>query len=291
MKPAPFTLHRPTTLDGALAILAEVADEGGLVLAGGQSLVPMMALRVAYPPHLVDINDIEELRNLRVDDGHLGIGPGVRHAAFHEPVEEGCLGALLAEISRHIAHYPIRKRGTFCGSLAHADPSSEWCLVAQTLGAQLRLASHAGERTMAAGEFLVGAMTTAREPEEILVEVRLPLLAPGTTFGFYEFNRRAGDFALGMALVAFGIEDGLITRPRIGIGGIEEVARRLEDVEAALQGRPASPELFAEAADIACGEVDPLEDATTKADYRRHLTGVVVQRALSAAVARHEQKA
>lgn len=291
MKPASFELHRPTTLEDALSILAEVSEDGGLVLAGGQSLVPMMALRVAYPPHLVDINGIAELRALRVDGEVLSIGATVRHATFHRPVVEGPLGELLATVSRHIAHYPIRKRGTFCGSLSHADPSSEWCLVAQTLDAELRLASVTGERMIAAQDYFLGAMTTAREQEEILVEARLPLLPQGTTFGFHEFNRRAGDFALGMALACFEIVDGEIVNPRVGIGGIEEMPRRLENVEAALAGRVATPELFAEVADIARGDLDPLEDATTTADYRRDLAGVVVRRALADALARHQQNA
>src|SRR5690606_38819994 len=289
MKPAAFELHRPTTLEDALAILAEVSEEGGLVIAGGQSLVPMMALRDANPPHLDDINNIPALRELRVDGEHLSIGSTVRHATFHRPVVDGTLGALLADVSRHIAHYPIRKRGTFCGSLSHADPSSEWCLVSQTLGAQMRLASVNGERVLESDEYFLGAMTTAREPEEILVEARLPLLAEGSTYGFYEFNRRAGDFALGMSLVTFELVDGVIANARVGIGGIEEMPRRVESAEEALNGKPATDETFAEAAAAVCADVEPMDDATTTADYRRDLSGVVVRRALQAAAARANQ--
>lgn len=291
MKPAPFILHRPTTVDEALAILAEVSEDGGLVLAGGQSLVPMMALRVAYPPHLVDINAIEGLDRLRVEDGSLRIGATVRHASFHRPAVEGCLGDLLAAVSRNIAHYPIRKRGTFCGSLAHADPASEWCLVAQTLGATLALASSRGRREVEAAEYLVGAMTTVREPDEILVEARLPLLPQGTTFGFYEFNRRTGDFALGMCLAVYELEGGVMRKVRIGIGGIEEMARRIEAAEAVLEGQAPGAGIFAEAATAAQGEVDPMEDATTSADYRRDLTAVVIRRALGGALARRQHRA
>ncbi|MBN9065058.1 MAG: FAD binding domain-containing protein, partial [Rhizobiales bacterium] len=147
MKAAPFTLHRPTTIDEATALLADVAEEGGLVLAGGQSLMPMMALRVAYPPHLVDINAIDTLSRISVADDMLSIGATVRHAAFHRPLPEtGVLGRLLSTVVRHIAHYPIRQRGTFCGSLAHADPASEWCLVAATLDATIVLKSASGTR-------------------------------------------------------------------------------------------------------------------------------------------------
>src|SRR5262245_44116153 len=137
MKPAPFIHHAPRTVDEAVAILGEVAAADGRVLAGGQSLVPTMAFRLARPGHLVDIKGVAGLARLAVDDGWLSIAACVRHAAFHRPVTEGPLGRLLAAVVRHIAHYPIRTRGTFCGSLAHADPASEWCLVSATLGAQL----------------------------------------------------------------------------------------------------------------------------------------------------------
>ena len=133
MKPAPFIRHVPRTVAEAVRILGEVAPQDGRILAGGQSLVPIMAFRLAKPAHLVDINEIEELGKIGCDGKMLRIGACVRHAAFHRPVVEGPLGALLAHVARHIAHYPIRVRGTFCGSLAHADPASEWCLVASTL--------------------------------------------------------------------------------------------------------------------------------------------------------------
>ena len=133
MKPAPFAYHRPTTLDETVRLLAELAPRDGRVLAGGQSLVPMMAFRLARPAHLIDINAVAGLDALAVRDGALRIGACVRHAEFHRPVDEGPLGTMLASIVRHIAHYPIRMRGTFCGSLAHADPAAEWCVVAATL--------------------------------------------------------------------------------------------------------------------------------------------------------------
>src|SRR5215471_4181320 len=134
MKPASFRYHAPKTIEEAIAMLAEYAPDDGRVLAGGQSLVPTMAFRLARPHHLVDINGIEALRRLAVEGGKLVVGAGVRHQAFQRPVGEGPLGALLSAVMRHIAHYPIRTRGTVCGSIAHADPASEWCLVAATLG-------------------------------------------------------------------------------------------------------------------------------------------------------------
>lgn len=286
MKAAPFTLHRPTTVDEATALLADVAEEGGLVLAGGQSLMPMMALRVAYPPHLVDINAIDALSRISVADGMLSIGATVRHAAFHRPLPEtGVLGRLLSTVVRHIAHYPIRQRGTFCGSLAHADPASEWCLVAATLDATIVLKSASGTRFVPAAEYLEGAMATAREPEEILVKARLPLLADDARFGFYEFNRRAGDFALGMALATYDLAGGAMRNVRVGLGGIEEKARRIAVAEAALEGRQPGEKVFAIAAAAAIADVDAMEDASTSQEYRRDLAGVAIRRALKVSMA------
>ena len=283
MKAAPFTLHRPKTVDEATALLADVAEDGGLVLAGGQSLIPMMALRVAYPPHLVDINAIDVLSQIKVADSAVSIGATVRHAAFHRALPEaGVLGRLLSTVVRHIAHYPIRQRGTFCGSLAHADPASEWCLVAATLDASVMLKSTSGTRSVPAAEYLEGAMATAREPEEIVVEVRLPLLSDNARFGFYEFSRRAGDFALGMTLAAYDLAGGEMRNVRIGLGGIEKKARRITAAEAVLEGQKPDEEAFSAAADAAMADVDAMEDASTSQEYRRDLAGVAIRRALKA---------
>src|SRR6266480_6450421 len=175
MKPARFRYHAPKTIEEAVDTLAEVAAEDGRVLAGGQSLVPIMAFRLARPAHLVDINGVEALRRLAVDGGRLCIGAGVRHAAFHRPAVGGPLGRLLAVVVRHIAHYPIRTRGTFCGSLAHADPASEWCLVAAALGAEMVTRRAQDIRTIAADQFFEGMMATALAEDEILTEARLPI--------------------------------------------------------------------------------------------------------------------
>src|SRR5690606_13961611 len=148
------------------------------------------------------INRIEHLDSVRVSDGHLVIGACVRHAAFHRPAIDGPLGAILSHIAHHIAHYPIRMRGTFCGSLAHADPASEWCLLAATLDATMVAVSVRGERIVQAQDFFIGLMTTALDGDEILKEARIPLPAEGMAYGFYEFNRRAGDFAIAAALTS-----------------------------------------------------------------------------------------
>jgi carbon-monoxide dehydrogenase medium subunit len=285
MKPAPFAYHAPTTIAEAVTLLAEVAPQDGRVLAGGQSLVPTMAFRLARPGHLVDINGVAELNRLAVEDGKLVVGAGVRHAAFHRPVEDGPLGRLLAFVVRHIAHYPIRTRGTFCGSLAHADPASEWCLVAATLGAEMVVQSVRGTRTIVAEDFFQGLMTTALDNDELLVEARLPLLSADERAGFYEFSRRAGDYALAMALVTYRVIDGAMSQPRLALGGAEASARRFAEAEAALAGKPPSPALFREAAAIVADSIDPMEDVQADAAYRRDLARAVVFRALERAAA------
>jgi aerobic carbon-monoxide dehydrogenase medium subunit len=280
MKPAPFIHHAPKTLDEAVKILAEVAPQDGRVLAGGQSLVPIMAFRLAKPGHLVDINDVAGLDKIAGDGKFLTIGACVRHAAFHKSVTENPLGRLLRTVAHHIAHYPIRMRGTFCGSLAHADPASEWCLVTATLDATLVARSTRGERTIAAKQFFTGIMSTALAEDELLVEARLPLLADDARFGFNEFSRRAGDFAMAAALVTYRLQAGKIADARVGLGGAEASPRRIPEAEAAINGQAPGDKVFRAAAEAAAITIDPLEDHQTTAEYRRDLVRAVVRRAL-----------
>ncbi len=283
MKPAAFRYHAPKTVDEAVAALAAVAAEDGRVLAGGQSLVPTMAFRLAKPAHLVDINGVEALRRLTVADGKLIVGACVRHAAFERPVCDGPLGALLTDVVRHIAHYPIRTRGTFCGSLAHADPSSEWCLVLAALDGEVLAKSVRGERVIAARDFFAGIMTTALDDDELLLEARLPLLPADARCGFYEFNRRAGDFAMAAALAVFRVEGGVMVEPRLAVGGAEPVPRRIEAAERVLLGAAPGAEVFDAAAAAAALAVDAMEDAVTTAEFRRDLVLAVTRRALERA--------
>lgn len=285
MKPAAFQYHAPRTLDEALRILEQVAPEDGRVIAGGQSLVPTMAFRMARPAHLVDINGIAELDVLSVSDAGLTIGAGVRHAAFHKPVVDGPLGALLSEVVSHIAHYPIRTRGTFCGSIAHADPASEWCLAVTTLGATMTARSVRGSRALDAEALFEGFMSTNLVEDELLSDVVLPPLPADTRFGFYEFSRRAGDYAIAMSLVTFRLEDGAMADVRIGIGGAEGKPRRCAEAEAALSGKIMSAKAFADAGEAAAAAVDPMEDAQSSARYRRDLVRTVTRRALERAAA------
>ena len=285
MKPAAFRYHAPKTVNETVALLAEVAPDDGRVLAGGQSLVPIMAFRLARPSHLVDINGVDGLDRMTPAGDTLTIGACVRHAAFYRPVVDGPLGKLLATVVRHIAHHPIRTRGTFCGSIAHADPASEWCMVAATLEAGIVLRSVRGTRTVKAGDFFEGIMTTARADDELLTAVELPILPADTRVGFCEFSRRAGDFALGMALACYRLKDGAITDARLGLGGAEARPRRIAEAEAALNGRAPSPEVFEAAAMAAAAAIDPLEDVNTSAEYRRDLIHAMTRRALERAAA------
>jgi carbon-monoxide dehydrogenase medium subunit len=285
MKPAAFRYHAPKTLDEAIATLAEVAPDDGRILAGGQSLVPIMAFRLARPTHLVDINGITALAQFATSNGKLSIGACVRHAAFYQPIAEGPLGELLTTVVHHIGHHPIRTRGTFCGSLAHADPASEWCLVAATLDAEIIATSKRGKRTIGAADFFAGIMTTALAEDELLTEVRLPLLPADTRFGFQEFARRAGDFALGMALVTYRLDGQRIVEPRVGVGGAEATARRIPEAETALSGKVPGPDAFRAAAEAAAMAINPLEDHNTNADYRRDLVRALTRRALESAAA------
>jgi carbon-monoxide dehydrogenase medium subunit len=283
MKPAAFRYHAPKTVDEAVAMLAELAPQDGRILAGGQSLVPTMAFRLARPAHLVDINGVETLNRLAVEGGKLIVGACVRHAAFHRQVCDGPLGKLLSEVVHHIAHFPIRNRGTFCGSLAHSDPASEWALVLAALDGEVLAKSARGERVIAARDFFQGIMTTALSDDELLAEARLPVLAAGTRCGFYEFSRRAGDFALAASLVTYRIEGGKIVEPRVALGGVEVSPRRIAEAERALAGAEPGDKAFRAAAAAAAAVVDPMEDIVNTAEFRRDLVLAVTRRALERA--------
>jgi carbon-monoxide dehydrogenase medium subunit len=288
MKPGQFTYHAPRTVDEAVALLGEVAANDGRVIAGGQSLVPTMALRLAQPAHLVDINGVAGLDRIDVVDGELVIGACVRHSAFERAVVDGPLGVLLQQVVHHIAHVPIRTRGTFCGSIAHADPASEWCLVAATLGARMRARSVRGERLLSEPGFFEGMMATALAPDELLLDTRLPVLSADTRAGFNEFNRRAGDFAIAMAVAVYRLDKGVIVEPRVGVGAVEASPRRVAAAEAVLNGNNPSAALFEAAAAAAAEIVEPLEQNADSVEFKRDIVRAVVARALTAAESSHE---
>jgi aerobic carbon-monoxide dehydrogenase medium subunit len=284
MKPAAFRYHAPKTVDEAVALLTEVAPEDGRVLAGGQSLVPIMAFRLARPSHLVDINGIDGLRTMAAKDGKLTIGACVRHAAFYRPVAEGPLGKLLATVVRHIAHHPIRTRGTFCGSIAHADPAAEMPGIAVTCDAEIAVVGKAGQRVIKAADFFQGALTTALTADEIITEIRLPPWPASRRWGFQEFARRRGDFAMAGAAVFYDTDaSGKARNAHVGVIGVGDRPRRLPAVEAVLDGQVVDEATIAKAEAAACAAVDPQEDIHASAAYRRSLTGTMVERALKRA--------
>jgi carbon-monoxide dehydrogenase medium subunit len=285
MKPVSFRYFVPRTVVDALDLLAAHGQEGK-ILAGGQSLVPAMNFRLARPANLIDINRIDALDYVREHGGELRIGALARHARFEAPVSGGALSAFLPRLARHIGHLPIRSRGTFCGSIAHADPASEWCLLAATLDAELVIVSRRGQRKARPNEFFVTALTTTLEPDELLTEIRLPLLDDGWRMGFAEFSRRAGDYALAMCAAFLRFEDRRIIEARIGLGGATDRASRNAAAEAILTGTDGGPGIRREAGNIAAETIEPLVDIHASAEYRRDLVRAMVGRALDQAFTR-----
>jgi carbon-monoxide dehydrogenase medium subunit len=284
MKPAAFRYFAPRTVDEALLLLAEHGEEGK-VLAGGQSLVPAMNFRLARPASLIDINRIAALDYIREEGEVLRIGALARHARFEAPVAGGALARLLPLVARHIAHVPIRTRGTFGGSLAHADPASEWCLVAAVLDAEMVIAGGRGSRVLRPDGYFVGALTTALEPDELLTEIRLPLLDRHWRTGFVEFSRRAGDYALAMCAACLRFEDGRVAEARVAVGGAAERPTRIAAAERLLVGGDAGSDARRAAGELAAAAIEPLEDIQASAAYRRDLVGAMVERALALAQA------
>ena len=282
MKPAPFDYYRAGSLDEAVTLLDRHGPEAK-VLSGGQSLLPMMKLRLARPPTLVDLGRVRELAYVRDADGRLAFGGMARLDALESDlVRTRC--PLLAEAARHIGHPAIRHRGTVCGSLAHADPAAELPVLALALDADLVATGRRGPRVIPAAEFFVTMFTTRLTPSEILSEARFPAIGPGTGWGFAELSRRPGDFAIAAAaavLEAGG--DGRIGKARIALGAVADRAIRCVDAEAVLQGREPGPALFQAAAEAAAAPLDPPSDVHGSSAYRRHLVTVLVRRALAQA--------
>lgn len=255
------------------------------VLAGGQTLVPAMNFRLARPSVLIDLNTIENSDDVVIRDDELRIGALTRHIRFETRACKGPLGRLLPQISRHIAHAPIRMRGTFAGSLAHADPASEWCTLSATLDATIIVQGPRGEREIGAGDFFLAALTTVLEGDEVIREVRLPLLGDNWYCGFREFSRRAGDFALAIAIACLQIRDNHIEAAQIGIGGAAAIPFRSAAAEAALIGKAPTPVVFEQAGEIAAASIeDALQDQHATETYRRDLVAALVPRALTDAV-------
>jgi carbon-monoxide dehydrogenase medium subunit len=280
MPAVPFEYCVPATLVEALEILAAHGDDAK-PLAGGQSLVPMLTLRLARPSVVVDLKDLDELRAVTRDNGVLQIGALVRHRALERG--EGALAAcpLLQEAAALIGNVRVRTLGTIGGSLAHADPAAELPAVVRALDGTLVARSRSGERTIAAQEFFTGILTTALRPGELIVAVRLPALGRRTGYAIEEFSRRAGDFAIAAATAVVELSpSGRIARGRVVLSGVAATPRRLDAVEESLAGVEPAEDALRKVIASRPLEIEPESDLHASAAYRRHLARVLAVRAL-----------
>jgi carbon-monoxide dehydrogenase medium subunit len=286
MKTAPFEYHAPRTVDEVLSLLAEHGDEAK-VLAGGQSLVPLLAMRLARPSQLVDINEVDDLSFIRALDGS-GVAFGAltrerdaeRSSLVHEQLP------LMTDALPLVGHVSIRNRGTIGGSIAHADASAELPAVAVITEADMVVRSAAGERLVPAEEFFAGHFTTSMADDELLTEVRIPSGPAGAGWAFYEIARRHGDFALVGVAAMVSLEGDRIDDARLALIGVADRAVRAPDAEAALRGQSATLDTFADAARTATKDLEPASDMHGSAEVRRHLATVATRRALTTAASR-----
>ncbi len=278
MKPAPFTYVRAETGDEAIDALREHGDEAK-VLAGGQSLVPLMNLRLAAPRVLVDVNPIAELQGIAVN-GSVEIGAVTRQAAVARSAEVREHAPLAVACLRHVAYPGVRRRGTFGGSAAHADPAAEIPAVLVALGAELVVCGPAGERTIAADDFFVSYFTTALAPDEVLTRIRLPRRTAAHRFGFQEVARKHGDFALAGAAVAAEVADGICRSARIVLFGVGERPVRALAAEEAVVDRALGGDAAREAERIVRYEFEGRSDSHASAAYRKEVAGVMTRRAI-----------
>jgi carbon-monoxide dehydrogenase medium subunit len=272
----------PTTMAEAVDLLAEHQDEAS-VLAGGQSLIPLMALRLARPAVLIDINGLSELSLVAVEDGRVTIGAMTREYVAEDSATVGDTVPLLAAALPLIGHEAIRSRGTIGGSLAHADPAAELPAVARALDAEFVVRGRAGERVVPAADWFEGYLATSRRPDEILAEVRFPAAGPGTGVAFLEVARRHGDFAIVGLAVSLTLADGVISDARLAFAGVSDVPVRAAEAEDLLVGERPSAELFAEAARVATAGLDPPADLNGSSEYRKQVAATLVRRGLQAA--------
>jgi CO/xanthine dehydrogenase FAD-binding subunit len=286
VKPAPFQYLAPRTRDEALEALHRFGPDAK-VLAGGQSLVPLLAMRLARPAVLIDINRVPDLAFIRAARGALVIGATTRQRAAETHPLVGERLPLLREALRWIGHPQIRTRGTIGGSLAHADPAAELPAVASVLGATFVVASRRRRRTLRCEEFFTGYLTTALEPDELLTEVRFPLPPPGAGWAFQEVARRHGDFALvGVAALVRLDGDRRCTEARLAFTGVGPGPVRVPEAEALLAGRPLTKETAEDAGRAVTAALEPEGDIHASADYRKHVAGVLAVRALLQAAER-----
>ena len=314
MKPPPFRYRAVASVAEATELLAELGTHAA-VLAGGQSLLIDLHFRRARPEMVVDINQLSELAQLQVADGWVQIGALVRHRELEQgrlsqraagpdgggratdgggratdgggrATDGGAdpLGRLCALAARHIAHPPVRVRGTFAGSVAWAHPAAEWCALAAAMEAEMLLASAAGTRTIPASQWFTGRHQTARRPDELLTAVRMPLLGAGTGVGFAEHRRTHGSFAMAAALTAVNVTEGRVNWARIGMASAADVPARARAAESLLAGQAVSEQLVLEAAEAAAAAAEPVPEPHCSPRNRRPALRVMVQRSLQQAV-------
>jgi CO/xanthine dehydrogenase FAD-binding subunit len=289
MKLPPVDYEAPNTVSEAVELLAEHQDQAS-VLAGGQSLIPLLALRLARPAVLIDINGIAELSGVSAADGWVGIGAMTREYVAEESAIVADAVPLLAAALPLIGHEAIRSRGTVGGSLAHADPAAELPAVARALDAEFVVRGPSGERVIPAAEWFEGYLTTSRRPDELLTEVRFPAAGRGTGISFQEVARRHGDFAIVGLAASLTLSGGAISDARLAFAGLSDVPVRAGDAEDLLVGERPSAELFEEAARRATDDIDPPADLHGSADYRKKVAAALVRRGLRAAAANADER-
>ena len=287
MKPAPFEYHAPATIAEATTLLTELRADEPKVLAGGQSLVPLLNFRLARPGHLVDINRIPGLDAIEQSGMHLTVGALVRHADIEDSDRVDALMPLLRHVARHIGYRQIRYRGTLCGSLCHADPVAEWPMIVRLLDADLEAFGPGGTRTIRSDQFFEYTFTTNLADNEILTGVRLPTPHSPWGWGFSEFSRKVGDFAIAAAVSIVEVEDGQVRRARIALAGAGPTPIRAHQAESALTGSSLDDEhAIALAANAAAELSEPTSDIHGSEGFRRQLIRVQTSRAIEQAFER-----
>ena len=280
MYPAPFQYSAPTTIDETVSLLAEIGDEGR-VLAGGQSLLPMMKLRLAAPAHLVDINGVAGLSDVTVN-GDLHIGALVRHADIVDNASVAAASPLMAATAKWVADPLVRNRGTVCGSIAHCDPEGDWNSVMLALGAEVVATGPEGERTIPIADFVVDFFTNSLRTGEMVTGVRVPKADRSTGGAYLKLERKIGDYAtVGVATHLRLGGDGRIAEAGIGLTSVASKNLKATDAESLLVGNEPSAELFAEAAASAAAAADPVSDVRGPAEYKRAVVKSYVERGLT----------
>ncbi|MGY3621784.1 FAD binding domain-containing protein [Bradyrhizobium sp. USDA 10063] len=283
MKPSPFEYHRANSIEDAIAVLAR-HGEGARLLAGGQSLIPMMNLGLAAPDLLIDVGNLSDLAYVRVEDGGLRIGALATHNAIMEAEASAFACPMLVVAYHSVAHHTIRNRGTLGGNICHADPASEMPLVLALLDASMVIRGARGERVVIAGNFFIDAFETEVKTVEMLTEIRIPAQAADEGYAFEEMSQRKGDFAIVSAGSRLSIRDGQMTNVRFGITGAGVRKRRMSVVEAMLEGAVPDDRVLAEAAEIAVVNADPSDDIHADAAYKLDLVRTMSRRVLTVAV-------